>query len=97
MIKTNIQGIRISQLQERGKLPYDIKWSGELPPSYFISLIKKDNKTLVVCADGFGGGMAWAIVPQKLDFIGKEIEIDKEELDFVRRNYPSLYETLSTF
>lgn len=94
MIKrVSVVGIKIHQLQERGKIPGDIKWVGTIPPSYSLSFVTNtDNQdeTLIVVSDGFGGGIAWARVMQAVDIIGKELEITRDEKDYLREKYPSL-------
>ncbi|MCK6462857.1 MAG: hypothetical protein L6Q29_03520 [Candidatus Pacebacteria bacterium] len=94
MKRINVAGIKLHQLQERGLIPENLKLVGELPPSYSIHIITGESTSIIACADGFGGGVAWA----RLDFIpkiiGKETPIDQEEIKFLQKNYPTLVEAI---
>ena len=93
MIKvTNIAGIKIPQFIERNRLPADLKWSGEFPPSYSINLIRSEDgsKTIIACTDSFGGGLSWATTNERLDLVGKDRILESDEQMFLARNYPVL-------
>lgn len=95
--RTNVTGIKIYQLEERKVIPSNLKWNGEIPPSYFISLVENPDKDdcIIVCADGFGGGMSWARLDKKPNLIGKELDISEEEKQFLKLRYPTLYEAIT--
>ena len=100
MKRINIHGMKIHQIVERGNLPHNIKWNGNLPPSYFISLLvdeKNKDKSIIICADGFGGGIAWATLDFIPKLIGGELEVNKDEMDYLKSKYPILYEAINNF
>ena len=93
MKRINITGIKIERLVENGKVPRDLKWVGEIPSSYSIHLIKNDDetKTIIALSDAFGGQISWAMYDGNIDLKGSELEFgDKDELDFLSKNYPVL-------
>lgn len=90
-----ITGVKANVLQDNGRLPKNLAWNGEIPPSYSISIIPKENgETVVALVDSFAGGVAYAVTQEKIHATGKEVDIDSQELNWVRNKYPMLYEKL---
>jgi hypothetical protein len=95
---TNISGIKIPQLVERGRIPTGLIWSKEFPPSYSINLIKnrENTKTIICATDSFGGGISYVTVNQNIELIGMERELEPDEVLFLRKNYPKLFQEIES-
>lgn len=82
-----IVGTKLETLQENGRIPKDLKWVGEIPPSYSISIIRKPDKTVIALVDSFAGGVSYAVTKETVSAKGKDVEIDNEEIGFLKRRY----------
>ncbi len=91
----NIAGIKITELQRTGKMPQGLKWSKALPQAYSINIIEGEKNTVIACSDSFGGGLAYAVIEGKLDLIGAERELDREEESFLAKRYPEFLEVIN--
>lgn len=96
MKRTVIVGVKVELLQENGRVPKSLDWIGEIPPSYSINVIERENgKTIVALVDSFAGGIAYALTDEKVTATGKAIETDDEELSFLKKNYPNLHKEIT--
>lgn len=99
MKRINVSGLKVHQMQERGILPAQINWVGTVPPSYSLHFLTKPEKkeTIIVASDGFGGTIAWARIPQQIEVVGGEMEIDNNEKQYLQERYPALLEAINNF
>lgn len=90
MLIKNIAGLRIEQFE---KLPSNLTWRGPIPSSYSINIIRNnsDTKTIIALTDSFGGQVSYATIPDIIEVQADGRELDKDEIEFLKKTYPVLY------